>query len=56
MAVVIRLKRMGRRHRAFYRIEAIEKRSIRMEKLNHRLEAMLQEMDRRWVERNPLDR
>ena len=38
------------------RLEAIEKRSIRMEKLNHRLEAMLQEMDRRWVERNPLDR
>ena len=38
------------------RLEAIEKRSIRMEKLNHRVEAMLLEMDRRWVEHNPLDR
>ena len=29
MAVVIRLKRQGRRHRPFYRIEAIEKRNAR---------------------------
>ncbi|MAW76022.1 MAG: 30S ribosomal protein S16 [Planctomycetes bacterium] len=29
MAVAIRLKRFGRRHRPFYRIEAIEKRNAR---------------------------
>ncbi len=29
MAVAIRLKRCGRRHRPFYRIEAIEKRNAR---------------------------
>lgn len=29
MAVVLRLKRCGRRHRPFYRVEAIEKRNAR---------------------------
>ncbi len=29
MAVMIRLKRCGRRHRPFYRVEAIEKRNAR---------------------------
>lgn len=29
MAVAIRMKRIGRRHRPFYRIEAIEKRNAR---------------------------
>ena len=29
MAVAIRLKRLGRRHRPFYRIDAIEKRNAR---------------------------
>ena len=32
MAVMIRLKRCGRRHRPFYRVEAIEKRNARQGK------------------------